>query len=244
MQQQIKDNTEKMFEHKASDKVSLLTHLSNYHCSDKGTIHGSRHQFSEVYATLDAFKDRQKPINILEVGVFQGASLRTYYDYFPNAKIVGLDLFDMSCYENDRISCYIIDQSDDKHLKQFVKSSNIEFDIIIDDGSHHMKDQQITFYYLSQLLKKGGIYIIEDLHTSFGVNGADLYGKPLDIRNNGENTTYNLLINRPFKSIYLTPKQNEWLTEQFGDSIIYGFNNELVPSNFGGVSMTSVITKK
>ena len=45
---------------------------------------------------------------------------------------------------------------------------DLKFDIIIDDGSHMTKHQIDTFEHLFEtMLVDGGLYVIEDLHTSF-----------------------------------------------------------------------------
>ena len=194
-----------------------LTKLANYHHSDKGTTADSKHGFTEIY---DQFFSnfRNEKVNILEVGIYNGASLRMYYDYFPNAEvIIGADIQDLWQFQNDKIKLKVLDQSDADDLETFVEDSDIKFDIIIDDGSHHMKDQQITFYWLSKLLKDGGMYIIEDLHTSLAENGLHLYGKDLEIAEDKANTTLHYLTNKPLNSVYLTDEQNEELRQQFGN---------------------------
>ncbi len=40
-------------------------------------------------------------------------------------------------------------------------------DIILDDGSHVSDHQKISFETLWPLLKVGGLYVIEDLHTAY-----------------------------------------------------------------------------
>jgi cellulose synthase/poly-beta-1,6-N-acetylglucosamine synthase-like glycosyltransferase len=81
--------------------------------------------------------------------------------------------------------------------------------IIIDDGSHHMDDQQISLYYLTKVLKSGGIYVLEDIHTSLGQNNTPLYGKTLQIMPNRVNTTLSYLKNKPLESLYLTDAENQ-----------------------------------
>ena len=111
---------------------------------------------------------KEQDIFILEIGVSGGGSLKMWYEYFPNATIIGLDINDESELSNDRTHVYQLDQSNDYQLESFVKQceeKGYEFDIIIDDGSHHMRDQQVTLGYLFPLLKSKGIYVIEDLHT-------------------------------------------------------------------------------
>jgi demethylmacrocin O-methyltransferase len=42
-----------------------------------------------------------------------------------------------------------------------------QFDIIIDDGGHTMNQQRISFMNLLSLVRSGGLYVIEDLETSY-----------------------------------------------------------------------------
>jgi hypothetical protein len=66
--------------------MSELTILANKYGSDKGTVYGDKHNFTETYEKyFKSFKD--KKINILEIGVNDGSSLKMWYDYFPNATI-------------------------------------------------------------------------------------------------------------------------------------------------------------
>jgi hypothetical protein len=41
------------------------------------------------------------------------------------------------------------------------------FDIIIDDGGHTMAQQKTTIEHLFRKVKDGGIYLVEDTHTSY-----------------------------------------------------------------------------
>jgi hypothetical protein len=223
--------------------MNELTKLANYHHSDKGTTADSQHGFTEIYERFFS-NIRNEHINILEIGVFHGASLRTYYDYFPNAKIHAVDIYDKSQYQNERIIVHLFDQSNAEHLTEFVKSIDFKFDIIIDDGSHHMKDQQISLYYLSKVLKDGGIYVVEDIHTSLGQNNTLLYGKNLEIMPDKINTTLTYLSQKPLKSIYLTDSQNKEVSEQFKEVLVFERENDKVPQAFGGKSITSVLLKK
>ena len=75
-----------------------LTLLANKYKSDKGIEHGSAHGFTELYDEY-FFNIKNKKINILEIGVQDGSSLKMWFDYFPNAKIYGLDIEDKSFLE-------------------------------------------------------------------------------------------------------------------------------------------------
>lgn len=220
-----------------------LTQLANTYKSDKGTTEGSCHGFSEIYD--DYLSDQRHEVkNVLEIGIWDGSSLNMWYDYFPNANIIGLDIEQKTQYENDRITCNIIDQSSESSLQEFVDNTDILFDFIIDDGSHHMRDQQITFAYFFKLLKPGGIYVIEDLHTSLCENGTILYNRPIEIYLNRDNTTLEYLIRKPTKSIFINDNDNKFLQKNIKKINIHRKPNDLVTQTWGNESITSVIIKK
>ena len=113
---------------------------------------------------------RNMNVRLLEIGVQNGGSLEIWSKYFSNAKlIVGCDI-NPNCarltYKDSRIHVLVGDANSDE-----VKSNVIElspsFDIIIDDGSHQSSDIIKSFARYFPLLEDGGIYIIEDLHTSY-----------------------------------------------------------------------------
>jgi len=212
--------------------MTELTKLANKYKSDKGTKEGSCHAFSEIYDKY-LFDIKHDILNVLEIGIWDGSSLNMWYDYFPNANIIGLDIEDKRQYENDRISCKIIDQSSTDSLEAFVTSCDTLFDFIIDDGSHHMRDQQITFSYFFKLLKPGGIYVIEDLHTSLCKNGTMLYNRPIEIYHNNDNTTLEFLTRKPLRSIFINEEENAFLQENIREISIHNRPNELVTETWG-----------
>lgn len=220
-----------------------LTILANKYQSDKGTEYSSKHGFSDIYDDyFISFKN--KLINILEIGVHDGSSLKMWYEYFPNANIIGLDIDDKAQFNNDRISCGILDQSEKDHLEYFVKNTDVKFDIILDDGSHHISDQQITFGHLFPLLNSSGIYIIEDLHTSLCEPDTMVYGRFIENNLEKTNTTLYYLNNSPYNSTYLTQEQNQYIQENIQSVKIFESYNEYVPHDYKHKSITSVIIKK
>lgn len=227
--------------------TDLLSNLANKYASDKGTIalvtkngprnNGPRLHITPIYSQYFE-KIRLQSLNILEIGIGSGASLHMWYDYFPNSKIHAIDIDNYSYLNNEKTTTYIADQSDRNSLENFIKESNVEFDIIIDDGGHMMQQQQISFGFLFKYLKRGGQYWIEDLHTSFWpINGfKDLYGTALDINAERSNTTFKFVkeLNETkiSKSLFLTESENEYLTQHITESkifnlpeTIYGPNN-------------------
>jgi len=128
--------------------------------------HMNHHGFVKHYAAHFGHL-RGKNINLLEIGVKNGASLKMWQEYFPTIHITGIDILP-KCkqYEKDNITIYIGDQNSEGFLQQ-VGIGKGDFDIIIDDGSHRWNSQIEGFKTLFPYLKSGGIYVIEDLHTSF-----------------------------------------------------------------------------
>lgn len=216
-----------------------LTLLANKYKSDKGTEHGAKHSFSEFYDDhLNHL--RENKLNLLEIGVDNGFSLKMWEEYFKNSNILGLDVDDKSYLNTDRIFCKKLDQSNQQDLDNFVLNCSTKFDIIIDDGSHHMLDQQITFGSLFPLLNSGGIFIIEDLHTSLLNNGLYMYGKPIEISYTRDNTTLYFLQNIIKGSKYLTKEKNDYLYNNIKDIKIHQIPNN---HSFGTVSITSIVFK-
>lgn len=114
---------------------------------------------------------RGKKIRVLEIGVYEGASLKTWRIYFgANATIVGIDI-DRKCARYDApengINVRIGSQSNPAFLSSVVDEFG-PFDLILDDGSHNASDQIASFNALfGGGLKSDGIYLIEDLETAY-----------------------------------------------------------------------------
>src|SRR6185437_14396738 len=113
-------------------------------------------------------RQRLEPVKFLEIGVQSGASLRMWEEFFPNGKIVGMDI-DPRCkaLESKRVSIIIGSQDDSAIRDQLAVNHPKGFDIIIDDGSHVSEHMEKSFDLYFPLLKPGGTYVIEDLHCSF-----------------------------------------------------------------------------
>lgn len=133
------------------------------------------------------FKDiRHQPLKILEIGIQSGSSLLMWEEFFSKSKIYGLDItFDnirpgyMNLIQkSDRIKIFKGSQTNVNRLETIKKATG-KFDIIIDDGSHVSKHQEISFNYLfSNALSDNGMYIIEDLGSSYWTKYGGGYRKP------------------------------------------------------------------
>ena len=114
---------------------------------------------------------RDDPIQLLEIGIAGGTSLKTWARYFPNASITGVDT-DESCrgITGDRIKTEIGSQTDFEFLAALVTKHT--FNVIIDDGSHRAADMILTFDRLFPFLAPGGLYVIEDVYLHYGDHAA------------------------------------------------------------------------
>jgi hypothetical protein len=111
---------------------------------------------------------RNTPLKMLEIGVFMGGSLDLWREYFgPEARLFGIDL-DPECAQ--RVSppnqVRIGSQADARFLRSVVDELGAP-DIILDDAAHVGRLQRTSFDVLFPLLREGGLYVIEDLHTSY-----------------------------------------------------------------------------
>lgn len=114
-------------------------------------------------------KFRNKSPKVLEIGVRGGGSLELWNHYFgKGSKIYGVDN-DPSTLDlkfNFKADIEIGDQEDMNFWKDYTDEKGF-FDIIIDDGGHTMKQQENSVVSLFNKLNYGGVYIIEDTHTSY-----------------------------------------------------------------------------
>jgi hypothetical protein len=123
------------------------------------------HSFAAAYADfLRPF--RAKRLKLLEIGLLNGSSLLAWRAYFPRASIVGIDILLKPEMARGRVRVYQGDQGSAADLDR-VCANEAPFDIVIDDGSHLSRHQLFSFYHLFPHLKDGGIYVIEDVQTSY-----------------------------------------------------------------------------
>jgi cephalosporin hydroxylase len=144
-----------------------MNDLEKYFRQNKGRVISKWTHYFDIYDRHFS-KFRNKEIVILEIGVYQGGSLQMWRNYFGNkAKIYGIDI-NPKCkeLEEENTKIFIGSQSDRDFLKQ-IKKSIPKFDILIDDGGHTMRQQIVSFEELFDHVKDGGVYLCEDLHTSY-----------------------------------------------------------------------------
>jgi len=138
--------------------------------ADKSDL-GSHFYTPHYMKHLRNFKN--KKIKLLEIGVggyenpkLGGNSLIMWKKYFPFGKIYAIDIFEKKALQENRIKIFQGSQIDKQFLDKVTKDIGL-LDIIIDDGSHLQEHIIETFKILFLKLKDGGVYVIEDLQTSY-----------------------------------------------------------------------------
>src|SRR3990167_7067133 len=138
--------------------MNKLEQLGTKYGTDKGT----KHNYLPAYYEL--FKDRRKSVKkVCEVGVGEGASLRMWREFFPNAMIYGGEIQDDRIFKEDRIEVLSCDQSFEVDLADLIAYTGPDIDLFVDDGSHLSQDQLFTCLTVMPWLNKEVIYVIEDV---------------------------------------------------------------------------------
>jgi len=140
-----------------------LKSLNNIY-TDKETFH----TYLDTYEKLFNQKKYNKDINILEIGVQYGGSIKLWRDYFENGKIYGVDICDNSFIQeksiltDERVTLYLQNNAYDIN---FINKNlaDKKFDFIIDDGPHSLESMIFFANYYIELLKDDGVLIIEDI---------------------------------------------------------------------------------
>lgn len=225
------------------ENYKTLSELAKIYPTDKDFTHNYYDKVYEKY--FSPIKNEVKLLCEIGIGGFwkdvnwvNGNSLKVWRDYFINSQILGLDIVKHTDIEDlDRINIDWIDQSKKDLVIEYANKLQ-DYDIILDDGSHNVYDQQITLAYFFKSLKPGGIYVLEDLHSSIEVNipeKAKLWGwgepgfiTPLEILENFQKTG-------KIVSDHLTKDEEDYLQENIASVEIF----HLAPT-----SITSIIVKK
>ena len=174
----------------------------------------SNNIFFEKSLIIVDTKVPKKKLNILEVGSHEGKGIASFFFYFPKSIFIGANInpFQMK-YKSNRISEIFVDVSSVKILN-FLSMNINKQDIIIDDASHNLRDILISFSILFKKLKKGGIYVIEDMDQFKVIKELNPYKKnestPKEILKKIKNR-------RKFHSSFISEKDKVYLTKNIKD---------------------------
>ena len=138
-----------------------------FRANERRRIHKWVHYFEIYHRHFERFRGR--PLVVVEFGVNHGGSLQMWRDYFgPRASIHGVDV-DARCAaftEPPRTTVHIGDQEDRGFLRDLVAETG-PIDVVIEDGGHRMGQQIATFEEVYPHLSPDGVFLVEDVHTSY-----------------------------------------------------------------------------
>lgn len=144
-----------------------MNELENYFNNNHGRLIFKWHHYFDIYDRhFKRFRGRE--IVVVEIGVFHGGSLQMWKSYFGSkAKIYGIDINPRVTELREENIEIIIGSQSDRSFLQKLKNDLPPVDILIDDGGHKMKQQLFTFEELFGKIKPDGVYVCEDLATSY-----------------------------------------------------------------------------
>ncbi|MDR1462971.1 MAG: hypothetical protein LBI68_07545 [Azoarcus sp.] len=168
----------------ASERIWQKQDYCSIYCAHHGFASNKWSHYPFIYDQILArHLDAGQALSLLEIGVQNGGSLEIWKKYLPpGSTLHGVDIA-RQCLELDFSSGIHFHHGSATDV-DFINSrfAGTKFDIIIDDGSHQCADVIAAFINLFNKLNPGGIYIVEDLHTSFGKTwGGGLYKKDSSI---------------------------------------------------------------
>jgi hypothetical protein len=191
-----------------------LADLSRKYNSDK-----QQTEFDKVYDDLFPHL-RKKVRRICEIGIYEGASLLMWRDYFPKAAVFGVDILPIKSKDR-RIKTYTADQASREQLQKFIDDSGGDFDIIIEDGGHTMEQQQVSLGFLLPHVRRGGFYVIEDVQSSIAPPDGK-WKNVFGIEDDYSNTTLTMIERfhrgQGIKSKYMTAREEAYCTGLIGHS--------------------------
>jgi len=177
---------------------------------EAGTDKVDRHAYDRYYEQYFAAFRHKADVSIMEIGANNGNSILLWAKYFstpahihsiayaaiPNSEKMACDAIPEKCQV---IRIFDGDQSDVSFLRTI--ANKYAYDIIIDDGSHNPEHQIISFSQLFPALRPGGLYVIEDLETSYwsSPTGASIYGYDITGAGIGRKSKFNAV--EKFKSL-------------------------------------------
>ena len=215
-------------------QLPSFTDLVNASGSDKFYHHHYEHYYERV---LPPYRHRPN-LKFLEIGADTGVSIDLWERYFTSPElIVGLayknvpEMNVVSAGKRPNTTAVEIVYGDQSKKATVDRLATMgPWDIIIDDGSHVPQHVMYTFSELWKTVKRGGHYIIEDIETSYWMEGSELYGYYLNGTGFDAEPRYNVVqYMKQFVDVLIRRQVNaEELSIMDGDdeicSIEFGYN--------------------
>lgn len=134
--------------------------LIDNNISDKNTVHSYLPTYTKYFERI-----KETTGNVLEVGIYQGGSIKLWADYFKNASVYGADINDapewLKTYE--RVTCVKGDAYNPELVQRVFGDK--KFEAIIDDGPHTLESMIKLVQLYFNLLSPTGVLIIEDVQS-------------------------------------------------------------------------------
>ena len=199
-----------LFEKFNSDKGNFYINQYSQPMKKKN-IRINAHGYSDIYEKY-FFSKKQKKNNILEIGSFYGNAAAAFFYYFKNSKIYSGDIFpDLFRYNSERLENFYINSSREDSLNRDLLSKNINFDIIIEDASHSLKDQIISLFMLFKKLSSEGLFIVEELDFPETRKDMNLKNEYPDLKQ----ILISIKSNKDFNSKYINNLDKKYFLENF-----------------------------
>ncbi len=109
-----------------------------------------------------------KRFTFVEVGICTGGSLFMWRKYFgADVRIIGIDLNPAARkWEAHGFEVFIGNQADPAFWEDFYRQVG-PVDILLDDGGHTNVQQVVTLRMASNVVRDGGLIVVEDTHSSY-----------------------------------------------------------------------------
>ena len=132
--------------------------------TDKNTVHSYLPLYQELF-----FNKKHTARNVLEIGIYDGGSIKLWNDFFTNATVYGIDINANRWKEIENKEKIVLHTLKDAYNVDFFVDNfinkNIKCDIMVDDGPHTLESMIQFIQLYSQIMTEDGILIIEDVQS-------------------------------------------------------------------------------
>ena len=212
----FKKDLDFLFEHFNSDKGG---HYINQYMQPikRNNKRIDAHGYSKIYEKYFE-KIRGDNLNVLELGSFYGNAAGAFYYYFKNSKIFSGDICpDLFRYKSSRLKNFYINTSSESSIDEILIKNKDNFNIIIEDASHTLKDQIISLFLLFRKVLPNGIFVCEELDFPETRKDMNLGNEHPDLKQ----ILLAIKLNQDFDSKYIKEEDKKYFLENFKSIEIY-----------------------
>ena len=175
------------------------------------------HGYSKIYEKYFE-KIRGDNLNVLELGSFYGNAAGAFFYYFKNSKIFSGDICpDLFRYKSSRLKNFYINTSSESSIYEILIKNKGNFNIIIEDASHTLKDQIISLFILFRKVLPNGIFICEELDFPETRKDMNLGNEYPDLKQ----ILLAIKSGKDFNSKYVKDEDKKYFLENFKSIEIY-----------------------